>query len=27
VIVDQSGAVDKIRATIGDARVSLGIDG
>src|SRR5437764_15488983 len=27
VIVDQSGAVDKIRATIGDARVPLGIDG
>src|SRR5256885_15276651 len=27
VIVDQSGALDKIRATIGDARVPLGIDG
>jgi len=27
VIVDQSGMVDKIRATIGDARVPLGIDG
>src|SRR6201988_3066957 len=27
VIVDQSGTVDKIRATIGDARVPLGIDG
>src|SRR5947207_782607 len=27
VIVDQSGAIDKIRATIGDARVPLGIDG
>src|SRR3989475_11476772 len=25
VIVDQSGAVDKIRATIGDARVPLGL--
>ena len=27
VIVDQSGTVDKIRETIGDARVPLGIDG
>src|SRR2546430_11623194 len=27
VIVDQSWALDKIRATIGDARVPLGIDG
>ena len=27
VIVDQSGALDKIRAAIGDARVPLGIDG
>src|SRR5207249_5170186 len=27
VIVDQSGALDKIRATIGDARVPLGIEG
>jgi NADPH:quinone reductase-like Zn-dependent oxidoreductase len=27
VIVDQSGALDKVRATIGDARVPLGIDG
>jgi NADPH:quinone reductase-like Zn-dependent oxidoreductase len=27
VVVDQSGALDKIRATIGDARVPLGIDG
>jgi NADPH:quinone reductase-like Zn-dependent oxidoreductase len=27
VIVDQSGALDKIRATIGDARVALGVDG
>src|SRR5207244_13282856 len=27
VIVDQSGELDKIRATIGDARVPLGIDG
>src|SRR5438132_1774034 len=27
VIVDQSGALEKIRATIGDARVPLGIDG
>src|SRR5438128_485641 len=27
VIVDQSGALDNIRATIGDARVPLGIDG
>ena len=27
MIVDQSGTVDKIRATLGDARVPLGIDG
>src|SRR6185369_9577845 len=27
VIVDQSGALDEIRATVGDARVPLGIDG
>src|SRR4029434_3680480 len=27
VIVDQGGALDKIRATVGDARVPLGIDG